>query len=166
MPSQEHLNQKQAVIDEIKEKLENAQSAVVIDYMGINVTEANAMRKKLREANVDYTVYKNTLFNRAIEGTSFESLSPVLNGPSAFAFGYEDAVAPARVLNGIMKEYKKMSFKGGIVEGGFYDSEQMKDIALLPGREELIAKFMGSIQSPVSKMVRTFQAIADAKEEA
>jgi large subunit ribosomal protein L10 len=166
MPSQEHLNQKQAVIDEIKEKLDKAQSAVVIDYMGINVAEANAMRKKLREANVDYVVYKNTLFNRAIQGTSFEALAPTLKGPSAFAFGYEDAVAPARVLNGIMKEYKKMSFKGGVVEGDFYDSDQMKDIALLPGREELIAKFMGSIQSPVSKMVRTLQAIADAKEEA
>ncbi len=164
MPSQEHLNQKQAVIDEIKAKLENAQSAVVIDYMGINVAEANAMRKKLREANVDYAVYKNTLFNRAIKETSFEALGPILSGPSAFAFGYEDAVAPARVLNGIMKEYKKMNFKGGIVEGDFYDSDQMKDIALLPGREELIAKFMGSIQSPVSKMVRTLQAIADAKE--
>ena len=96
MPSKEHLSQKQAVIDEIKEKLEKAQSAVVIDYMGINVEEANAMRKKLRDANVDYTVYKNTLFNRAIEGTSFESLSPILNGPSAFAFGYDDAVAPAK----------------------------------------------------------------------
>ncbi len=166
MPSQEHLNQKQAVIDEIKEKLENAQSAIVIDYMGVNVAEANAMRKKLREANVDYIIYKNTLFNRAVKDTAFESLSPILSGPSAFAFGYEDAVAPARVLNGIMKEYKKMSFKGGVVEGAFYDSEQIKDIALLPSREELIAKFMGSIQSPVSKMVRTLQAVADAKEEA
>lgn len=164
MPSVEHLKQKQAVIDEIKEKLEKAKSAVVIDYMGINVAEANAMRKKLREANVDYVVYKNTLFNRAITGTTFEALAPVLSGPSAFAFGYEDAVTPARVLSGIMKEYKKMSFKGGIVEDGFYDSEQMKDIALLPSREELIAKFMGSIQSPVSKMVRTLQAVADAKE--
>ncbi|MGI6733778.1 MAG: 50S ribosomal protein L10 [Anaerovoracaceae bacterium] len=166
MPSQEHLNQKQAVIDEIKEKLEKAQSAVVIDYMGINVEEANAMRKKLREANVDYTVYKNTLFNKAIQGTAFEALAPALKGPSAFAFGYEDAVAPARVLNGIMKEYKKMSFKGGIVEGNFYDADQIKNIALLPGRDELIAKFMGSIQSPVSKFVRTLQAIADAKQEA
>jgi large subunit ribosomal protein L10 len=164
MPSQEHLKQKQAVIDEIKGKLEKAKSAVVIDYMGINVAEANAMRKKLREANIDYTVYKNTLFSRAVTDTAFEALDKVLSGPSAFAFGYEDAVAPARVLNAIMKDYKKMNFKGGIVEGDFYDGDHMKDIALLPSREELIAKFMGSIQSPVSKMVRTLQAIADAKE--
>jgi large subunit ribosomal protein L10 len=164
MPSQEHLKQKQAVIDEIKGKLENAKSAVVIDYKGINVAEANAMRRKLREANVDYVVYKNTLFNRAITGTAFEGLSSILSGPSAFAFGYEDAVTPAKVLSGIMKEYKKMSFKGGVVEDSFYDGEQMKEIAVLPSREELIAKFMGSIQSPVSKMVRTLQAVADAKE--
>lgn len=164
MPSQESLNQKLKVVEEIKEKLKDAKSTVVIDYMGINVAEANGMRKKLREADIDYTVYKNTLFNKAIIGTEFEGLASVLTGPSAFAFGYEDAVAPARVLNGIMKEYKKMNFKGGVVEGNFYDSEQMKNIALLPSREELIAKFMGSIQSPVSKMVRTLQAIADAKE--
>lgn len=164
MPSQENLKQKQAVIDEIKGKLENAKSAVVIDYMGINVAEANEMRKKLRDANVDYVVYKNTLFGKAIADTEFEALTPVLAGPSAFAFGYEDAVVPAKVLNGIMKDFKKMNFKGGIVEGTFYDGEKMKDIAVLPSRDELIAKFMGSIQSPVSKMVRTLQAVADAKE--
>lgn len=164
MPSFENLQIKESVVEEIKEKLAKAQSAVVIDYMGINVAEANAMRKKLREANVDYVVYKNTLFDIAIKDTDFEPLASVLKGPSAFAFGYEDAVAPARVLNGVMKDLKKMSFKGGIVEGEFYDSENIKEIALLPSREELIAKFMGSIQSPVSKFVRTLQAVADAKE--
>lgn len=164
MPSFENLQLKESVVEEIKEKLAKAQSAVVIDYMGINVAEANAMRKKLREANVEYVVYKNTLFDIAIKDTDFAPLASVLKGPSAFAFGYDDAVAPARVLNGVMKDLKKMSFKGGMVEGEFYDSEKIKDIALLPSREELIAKFMGSIQSPVSKFVRTLQAVADAKE--
>lgn len=163
--SVEHLKQKQAVIDEIKGKLEKAQSAVVIDYIGITVEQADAMRRKLREANVDYTVYKNTLVNRAIEGTQYESLKDVLSGPSAFAFSYDDAIAPARVLSGIIKEYKKMEFKAGVIEGTFYDAEGVKTIASLPSREELIAKFMGSIQSPVSKLVRTFQAVADAKAE-
>ena len=164
MASQQHLAEKQAIIDEIKDKLTKAQSAVVIDYMGINVAQATAMRKKLREANVDFTVYKNTFMSRAIKGTSFEELENILSGPSAFAFSNEDAVAPAKVLNDIIKEYKKMEFKGGIIEGKFFDAEGVKTIATLPGREELIAKFMGSIQSPVSKMVRTFQAVADAKE--
>jgi large subunit ribosomal protein L10 len=163
--SVEHLKQKQAVIDEIKGKLEKAQSAVVIDYIGITVAQADAMRKKLREANVDYTVYKNSLVNRAVEGTKYEVLKDILSGPSAFAFSYDDAIAPARVISGIIKEYKKMEFKAGVIEGTFYDGEGVKAIAALPSRDELIAKFMGSIQSPVSKFVRTVQAIADAKAE-
>lgn len=157
--------QKQIIIDEIKEKLEKAQSAVVIDYIGITVAEADAMRKKLREANVDYTVYKNTLVKRAIEGTKYADLAQVLDGPSAFAISFEDATAPARVLNDVIKEYKKMSFKAGVVEGVYYDAAGIEAIAQIPGREALIAKFMGSIQSPVSKLVRTFQAIADSKAE-
>lgn len=166
MASQDNLKAKQAVIEEIKEKFEKAQSAVIIDYMGINVAQADAMRKKLREANIDYVVYKNKMAERAIQGTEYEELTSILAGPSAFAFSYDDPIAPARVLNGIIKEYKKMEFKGGIIEGAYYDAEGIKAIAALPGREELIAKFMGSIQSPISKLVRTFQAIADDKEEA
>nr|WP_315025107.1 50S ribosomal protein L10 [uncultured Aminipila sp.] len=162
----EAQKEKQLIIDEIKEKLEKAQSAVVIDYIGTTVAQADAMRKKLRDANVDYTVYKNTLVKRAIEGTKYEGLAEVLEGPSAVAISYEDAVAPARVINGVIKEYKKMSFKAGVVEGTFFDAKGIEAIATLPSREELIAKFMGSIQSPVSKAVRTFQAIADAKAEA
>ncbi len=158
--------EKQLVIDEIKGKLEKAQSAVIIDYIGISVAEADEMRKKLREAGVDYTVYKNTLMKRAIEGTDYEGLTDVLAGPSAIAIGYEDAIAPARVLQKIIKDYKKMSFKAGIVEGTLYDVKGIEALAELPSREELIAKFMGSIQSPVSKAVRTFQAIADSKNEA
>ena len=163
--SVEAKQQKQLIIDEIKGKLENAQAAVVIDYMGITVAEADAMRKKLREANVDYTVYKNTLVKRAIEGTEFAGLAEVLEGASAIAISKEDATAPARVLNEVIKEYKKMEFKAGVVEGNFCNKDEIQAVADIPSRDVLIAKFMGSIQSPVSKAVRTFQAIADAKAE-
>ena len=156
---------KQVIIDEIKEKLDGAQSAVVIDYMGITVAQADAMRKKLREANVDYTVYKNTLVKRAIAGTEFEGLAEVLDGPSALAISKDDATAPARVLNEVIKDFKKMEFKAGVVEGNFFDKDGIQAIADIPSREVLLAKFLGSIQSPVSKAVRTFQAIADAKAE-
>ena len=138
---------KQVIIDEIKEKLDGAQSAVVIDYMGITVAQADAMRKKLREANVDYTVYKNTLVKRAL------------------AISKDDATAPARVLNEVIKDFKKMEFKAGVVEGNFFDKDGIQTIADIPSRDVLLAKFLGSIQSPVSKAVRTFQAIADAKAE-
>ena len=157
---------KQVIIDEIKEKLDGAQSAVVIDYMGTTVAQADAMRKKLREANVDYTVYKNTLIKRAIEGTAFAPLAEVLDGPSAIAISKEDATAPARILKEVIDEFKKMEFKAGVVEGNFFDQEGIKEIASIPSRDVLIAKFMGSIQSPVSKFVRTVQAIADEKAEA
>ena len=157
---------KQVIIDEIKEKLDGAQSAVVIDYMGTTVAQADAMRKKLREANVDYTVYKNTLIKRAIEGTEFAPLAEVLDGPSAIAISKADATAPARVLKEVIDDFKKMEFKAGVVEGTFFDQNGIKEIANIPSRDVLIAKFMGSIQSPVSKAVRTFQAIADAKAEA
>ena len=157
---------KQVIIDEIKEKLDGAQSAVVVDYMGISVAQADAMRKKLREANVDYTVYKNTLLKRAIEGSEFAGLADVLEGPSAIAISKDDATAPARVLNEIIKDYKKMEFKAGVVEGNLFDKDGIQTIADIPSRDVLIAKFMGSVQSPISKAVRTFQAIADAKQEA
>ena len=155
--------EKQLIIDEIKAKLDGAQSAVVIDYMGITVAQADAMRRKLREENVDYTVYKNTLMKRAIEGTDFAPLADVLEGPSAIAISKEDATAPARVLNSIIKEFQKMEFKAGVVEGNFYDNAGIEEVATITSRDELIAKFMGSIQSPVGKFVRTLAAIADAK---
>jgi large subunit ribosomal protein L10 len=164
MPSAAHLKEKQAVIDEIKEKLSKARSAVVIDYIGITVAEADAMRRRLREADVDYTVYKNTLAERAIEGTDYAQLKSVLSGPSAFAISYDDAVAPARLLSGVFKEYKKMEFKGGVIEGSFYDAEALVQIAALPTRDELIARFLGSIRSPIGKLVRTFKAVADGRE--
>ena len=156
--------QKQLIIDEITGKLENAAAAVVIDYMGITVAEADAMRKTLREANVDYTVYKNTLIKRAIEGTDFAPLAEVLDGPSALAISTEDATAPARTLNKIIKDFKKMEFKAGVEEGTYYDKAGIEAVAEIPSRDELIAKFMGSIQSPVSKFVRTLAAIAEEKE--
>ena len=157
--------EKQVIIDEIKAKLENAEAAVVIDYMGITVEEANSMRKQLREADVDYTVYKNTLVKRAIEGTKFEGLAEALAGPSALAISQTDATAPARVLNKVMKEFKKMEFKAGVIEGELLDAAGVQAVADIPSRDELIAKFMGSIQSPIANFARVINQIAEQKGE-
>ena len=157
--------EKQVIIDEIKEKLENAEAAVVIDYMGITVAEADAMRKQLREADVDYTVYKNTLVKRAIEGTKYEGLADALAGPSALAISQTDATAPARVLNKVMEEFKKMEFKAGVIEGELFDAAGVQAIADIPSRDELIAKFMGSIQSPIANFARVINQIAEQKGE-
>ena len=161
--SVENLRKKQEIIDEIKGKLEKAKSAVIVDFMGISVEQADIMRKKLREANVDYTVYKNKMISRAIIGTDYAQLEDSLSGPSAVAISYEDAVAPAKVLSGIMKDFKKMEFKAGIIEGTLYDAEAIKVVAQLPSRDELISKFLGSVMSPVSKLARTLQAVSEQK---
>ena len=163
--SVESIKTKSAIVDEIKAKLEGAESVVVIDYIGTTVEQATAMRAKLREADVDYTVYKNTMIARAVEGTAFEGIKDSLEGPSALAISKSDAVAPARVINSAIKEYGKMAFKAGYVEGILYDAEGLTQIANIPSRDELIAKFMGSIQSPVGKFVRTLAAIAEEKAE-
>jgi large subunit ribosomal protein L10 len=155
---------KQVVIDEIKEKFENAQSVVVVDYLGLSVAEADALRKQLREEGVDYTVYKNTLIKRAIDGTEYAALAEgdTFKGSTALAFSGEDVTAGARVLSKAIKELKKMAFKGGVVEGQVYDKEQIEEFANIPGRETLIARFMGSIQSPLTKLALTLKAIAEA----
>ena len=155
---------KQLVIDEIKEKFEKAGSVVVVDYLGLSVAEADSLRKNLREEGVDYTVYKNTLIRRAIDGTDFAGLAEgdTLKGSTALAFSGEDVTAGARVLSKAIKDYKKMAFKGGVVEGTVYDKDQIEEFASIPGREVLIARFMGSIQSPMTKLALTLKAIAEA----
>ena len=155
---------KQVVIDEIKEKFENASSVVAIDYLGLTVEEADALRANLRKEGVGFTVYKNTLIKRAISGTDYESFGDVLKGSTALAFSGDDITAGARVLSKAIKEFKKMAFKGGVVEGQVYDKSMVEEFATIPSREELIARFMGSIQSPMTKLALTLKAIAEAKE--
>ena len=154
---------KQVVIDEIKEKFEKAGSIVAVDYLGLTVAEADKMRADLRKEGVDFTVYKNTLIKRAIDGTEFAGLAEgdILKGSTALAFSSDDITAGARVLSKSIKEFKKMAFKGGFVEGDFYDKDGIIQIADIPSREVLISKFMGSIQSPMTKLALTLKAIAE-----
>ena len=154
---------KQVVIDEIKGKFEKAGSIVAVDYLGLTVAEADKMRADLRKEGVDFTVYKNTLIKRAIDGTEFAGLADgeVLKGSTALAFSGDDITAGARVLAKAIKDFKKMAFKGGVVEGQVYDKAMVEEFATIPSREELIARFMGSIQSPMTKLALTLKAIAE-----
>ena len=152
---------KQPIVDEISSVINGAQSVVVVDYLGLTVAEDTQLRKQLREAGVTYKVYKNTLVNRAIQGTEFEGLKDVLEGPSAFAVSAEDATAPARVLAKFAKTAPALEIKAGIVEGTFYDAEGMKAIAAVPSREELLGKLLGSIQSPITNLARVLNQIAE-----
>ena len=152
---------KQPIVQEISEQIKDAQSVVVVDYRGLTVAEDTQLRKQLREAGVDYKVYKNTLVNFAIKGTDFESLSDVLEGPNAFAISTTDATAPARVIAKFAKTAPALEIKAGVVEGTFYDADGMKAIATIPSREELLSKFLGSIQSPITNFARVINQIAE-----
>lgn len=152
---------KQPIVQEISEQIKDAQSVVLVDYRGLTVEEVTALRKELREAGVTYKVYKNTLMNFAFKGTDFESMSSLLEGPNAIAISKDDATAPARILAKFAKTVPALELKAGVVEGTFYDANGIKAIASVPSREELLSKFLGSIQSPISNFARVLNQIAE-----
>ena len=152
---------KQPIVQEISEQIKDAQSVVLVDYRGLTVEEVTALRKELREAGVTYKVYKNTLMNFAFKGTDFESMSSLLEGPNAIAISKTDATAPARILAKFAKTAAALELKAGVVEGTFYDAEGIKAIASVPSREELLSKFLGSIQSPITNFARVLNQIAE-----
>lgn len=152
---------KQPVVDEIKGHMENAVSAVLVDYRGLTVAQDTELRKQLREAGIVYKVYKNTLMKRAFEGTDFAQLDDLLDGPSAIAFGVDDATAPARIIDKAAKTMEALEFKGAVIDGAFYDAEGVKSIAAIPSRDELISKLLGSLQSPITNLARVLNQIAE-----
>ena len=156
---------KQPIVAEISELLNGAASAVVVDYRGLTVAQDTELRKQLREAGVTYKVYKNTLVSRAVEGTQFESLRDVLEGPNAFAISTEDATAPARVLAEFAKKADKLELKGGVVEGTYYDAAGIGVIASIPSRDVLLGRLLGSMQSPITNLARVLNQIAEKNGE-
>ena len=155
---------KQPIIDEVKAMLDGAQSAVCVKYLGITVEADTRMRKELRENGVSYKVFKNTLIKRAAEGTDFEKLAPILEGPTALAVSKTDATAPARIVAKYAKDIQAVELKGGVVEGEFYDEKQIAEIANIPGRDTLISRLLGSMQSPVTNFARVLKQIAEKDE--
>lgn len=155
---------KEAKIAEIKEKLEKSQSVILSTYQGLTVEEDTELRKSLREAGVEYKVYKNTLVILAAKELGLEGVVEYLEGPVSIAFGYEDATAPARILNDFAKNHKKLELKAGIVEGVIFDSEKVAKLASIPSKEVLIAKLLGSIKAPLSNLAYLLNAIKEKKE--
>ncbi len=152
---------KQPVVEEIKGYVSTAKAAVLVDYRGLTVAQDTELRKKLRDAGVVYKVYKNTMLNFAFKGTEFEALSGELNGPTAVAFGLDDATVPARVILECTKTMPNLEFKAGVVEGNYYDSKKIQVIATIPSREVLISKLLGSLQSPITNLARVLNQIAE-----
>ena len=156
---------KQPIVEAISADIKDAQSVVIVDYRGLTVAQDTELRKQLRDAGVVYKVCKNTMMKRAFEGTEFEGLSNVLEGPSAIAISKEDATAPARIICNFAKEADKLEVKGGVVEGTVYDVAGIKEISSIPSREELLSRLLGSMQSPITNFARVIKQIAEKDGE-
>lgn len=155
------VEQKQVVVNEIKEKLAKAASVVVVDARGLTVEEDTQLRKTLREAGVDYKVYKNTMVTLAVKDTEFEGLAQYLEGPSAFAFSYGEATTAAGILDKAAKTLPNLEFKAGVIEGTVYDATGMKAVAGIPSRDVLLSKLLGSFKSPIASFARVIKQIAE-----
>ena len=163
---QKVVDRKQPVVQEISELLKDASSAVLVSYIGIPVDLDTQLRKELREANISYKVYKNSMIRLAAEGTPFEKLAGDLKGSTALAVSKEDATAPARIIDEYSKKAPMLQLKAGVVEGDYYDTEGIIKIAKIPGRNELLSRLLGSLQSPVANFARVIKQIAEKDGEA
>ena len=161
MPSAKVLEQKKATVADLIEKLKVAQAGVLVDYRGLTVSEDTELRRKLREANVEYTVVKNTLTRFAAKEVGLDELDAVLNGPTSLAISETDPVAPAKVISDFAKNNEKIEIKAGFLDGKVISLDEIKTLANTPSRDTLIAKIMGSLNAPISDLVRTLQALVD-----
>lgn len=146
-------------VDTLKEKLSAAKGLVLADFTGLTVSEANELRRKCREAQVEYKVVKNTIARLAVKASGIEDLEQHFRGPVAVALSETDSVAPARVLAAFRKEVQKLTFKAGYVEGRLFSSEEVREIAALPSREGLLAQVIGAVQAPMGQIVWTIEGV-------
>ena len=165
MPKESTMAAKQSVIDEIKTKLGKSQSLVIVNARGLSVEQDTALRRKLREAGVDYKVYKNSMVSFAVKDTPYEGISQFLAGPGTFAFSYEDPMRAARLLSKEVKAIPALQFKAGVIDGVVYDEKGIQTIADIPSREELLSRMLGSFKSPAASFARVIKAIAEKRGE-
>lgn len=172
---EEKIQAKQALVDEIKGKIESAHSIVFLNYSGLNVFDVTELRSKYRNSNVDYKVYKNTLLRRAFNELGYEGLDEILRGPSAVAFGMEDPASAAKVSAEFAKDHNSLEIKSGIVDGRILSIEEVDALAKLPSKEVLVAQVLGGLNAPIQGLANVLtgnirglaialQQIAEQKE--
>ena len=152
---------KQPIVEEISGIIKDAASVVLVNYSGLTVEQDTIIRKELREAGVQYKVYKNTMMKRAFEGTDCECLTQHLEGTNALAVSATDATAPARILAKYAKQYPALELIAGVVEGNYNDQAGIQALSSIPSREELLGKLLGSIQSPITNFARVLNQITE-----
>ncbi|MFC4620232.1 50S ribosomal protein L10 [Camelliibacillus cellulosilyticus] len=159
------IEKKAQIVQEVSSKLKESVSTVVVDYRGLNVSEVTELRKQLREAGIDFKVYKNTLLRRATAETDLTVLDESLVGPTAIAFSNEDVVAPAKILHNFSKEHDALEIKAGVIEGKIATVDEIKALAELPSREGLLSMLLSVLQAPIRNFALAAKAVADQKEE-
>lgn len=162
--SEKIIAQKAEVVTEIKERLQRSKSVVIVDYRGLTVADATALRNEFRKAGVEYKVYKNTYVARAAESLGIAGVDEYLSGPSAFAFGIGDQVTAPRVLIEFIDKAKKGAVKGGIMDNAVIDAKMVDRLAKLPSKEVLLGRLLGSLQGSVSKLAYALNAVKEKKE--
>ena len=162
-----NLEIKKQAVAEITKKFQGAKSVVIVNYSGLTVEQVTALRAQCRAAKVDYCVLKNTLARRALDDLQITDLDDVLNGPSAFAFGMEDAVAPAKIISEFIEKAKTevIKVKAGLMDGKAMSAAKVADLAKVPSRDVLLARLLGSLQGSISGFVRVLDAIAKKQTE-
>jgi len=159
------IEMKSQIVTEIADKLKGSVSAVVVDYRGLTVGQVTELRKQLREAGVEFKVYKNTLTRRAVEIAELTDLNDSLTGPNAIAFSANDVVAPAKIINDFAKKNDKLEIKAGVIEGQVVNAEGVKALAELPSREGLLSMLLSVLQAPIRNFALATKAVAEQKEE-
>jgi large subunit ribosomal protein L10 len=145
---------KEAVIAELHAKMARSRAAIVAEPRGLDVETVTALRKKLRDAKVEYRVVKNTLAARAAKGTPVEVVADKFVGPTALVMSYDDVVAPAKLLTEFMKDRDNFAIRGAVVEGALVDAKGVAALAKLPGLNELRAQILGMLAQPATKLAR------------
>ena len=166
MPSEKVLELKKQQVAALKERLDGSIAGVVVDYKGISVEDDTKLRKELREAGVEYTVVKNTILGRAIDGTSLADMGSALEGTTAIATSKDDYVAAARILGKYADKSNTFNLKTGYLDGEVISLEKLEELAKLPSREVMLATVLSAFNAPIASFARAVQAIVDKDGEA
>ncbi len=166
MPSEKVLQQKQQIVADLAEKLKTAAAGVFVDYCGLTVEEDTELRNKLREANIEYAVVKNTLTKRAANEAGYSDFDEILNGPTALALSFDDVVAPARVLAEFAKTKDVFEIKAGFMEGRAMSLEEITALSQIPSKDTLYAMLAGGLNSVIAGLARAIDAVREQKETA
>ncbi len=163
--SEKTIERKKQQVEELKERMQEANSVVLFDYLGLSVEQANALRAKLRENNAEMKVIKNNIIYRAAQAAGYESLVEYVEGPNAVAFSYEDSVSAAKAIYDFSKEIGALEMKVGIVDDEFMNNEKINHIATIPSREELLTMFAGGIIEPIRNIAIALNMHVENLEE-